>query len=137
MDSEEIRLELRFVNSTHFKKVLVATVGLVLLYVPVATLYFGARYLGMDDAPGHYVGKTSADSRLMFVLWIFVFFPVILFPLLFMARRMRVIINDYGIYFKSGLANGLKTLIPDWSVRWNELQDTSWQLVPGQYIASR
>jgi hypothetical protein len=137
MESEEMRLELRIVNSMHFKKVLLVTIGLIALYVPVATLYFGARYLGMDYVPGHGIVKTSADSRLMFTLWFFVFSPVILIPLLFIARRMRVIINESGIYFISGIMNGLKLLVPDWSVRWDELQDTSWKLVPGQYIASR
>jgi hypothetical protein len=137
VDSQEIKLELRFVNSMHFKMVLLATVGLISLYVPVATLYFGARYLGLDDGLGHSLGKTSADSRLIVSLWFFVLSPVILIPLLFIARRMRIIINESGIHFKSGLANGLKLLIPDWSFRWDELQDTSWKLVPGQYIASR
>ena len=137
MDSEEIQLELRFVNSMHFKKVLLATVALISLYVPVATLYFGARYLGLDDGLGHDFGKTSADSRLILSLWFFVLSPVILIPLLFIARRMRVVINESGIHFKSGLTNGMKLLVPDWSVRWDELQDTSWKLVPGQYIASR
>ena len=137
MDSEEIRLELRFVNSMHFKKVLLATVGLISLYVPVATLYFGARYLGLDDGLGHNLGKTSADSRLIFSLWFFVLSPVILIPLLFIARRMRVNINESGIHFKSGLMNGMALLVPDWSVSWDELQDTSWKLVSGQYIASR
>ena len=137
MDSKEIKLELRFVNSMHFKMVLLATVGLISLYVPVATLYFGARYLGMDDGLGHDLGKTSADSRLIVSLWFFVLSPIILIPLLFIARRMRVIINESGIQFKSGLTNGMKLLVPDWSFRWDELQDTSWKLVPGQYIASR
>jgi hypothetical protein len=137
VDSKEIKLELRFVNSMHFNRVLLATVGLLSLYVPVATLYFGARYLGMDDGLGHDLGKTSADSRLIVSLWFFVLSPIILIPLLFIARRMRVIINESGIQFKSGLTNGMKLLVPDWSFRWNELQDTSWKLVPGQYIASR
>ena len=137
MDSQEIKLELRFVNSMHFNKVLLATVGLISLYVPVATLYFGARYLGLDDGLGHNLGKTSADSRLIVSLWFFVLSPVILIPLLFIARRMRVIINESGVQFKSGLTNGMKLLVPDWSFRWDELQDTSWKLVPGQYIASR
>ena len=137
MDSKEIKLELRFVNSMHFNKVLLATVGLLSLYVPVATLYFGARYLGLDDGLGHDLGKTSADSRLIVSLWFFVLSPIILIPLLFIARRMRVIINESGIQFKSGLTNGMKLLVPDWSFRWDELQDTSWKLVPGQYIASR
>jgi hypothetical protein len=135
--SHEIKLELRFVNSTHFKKVLLATIGLISLYVPVATLYFGARYLGLDDGLGHTLGKTSADSRLIVSLWFFVLSPVILIPLLFIARRMRVIINESGIQFNSGFTNGITLLIPDWSFRWDELQDTSWKLVPGQYIASR
>jgi hypothetical protein len=137
VDGQEIKLELRFVNSMHFNKVLLATVGLISLYVPVATLYFGARYLGLDDGLGHDLGKTSADSRLIVSLWFFVLSPVILIPLLFIARRMRVIINESGIQFKSGLTNGMKLLVPDWSFRWDELQDTSWKLVPGQYIASR
>jgi len=137
VDGQEIKLELRFVNSTHFNKVLLAIVGLVSLYVPVATLYFGARYLGLDDGLGHNLGKTSADCRLIVSLWFFVLSPVILIPLLFIARRMRVIINESGIHFKSGLTNGMKLLVPDWSFRWDELQDTSWKLVPGQYIASR
>ena len=93
MDSHEIKLELRFVNSTHFNMVLLAIVGLVSLYIPVATLYFGARYLGLDDGLAHNLGKTSADSRLIVSLWFFVLSPVILIPLLFIARRMRVIIN--------------------------------------------
>jgi hypothetical protein len=137
VDSHEIKLELRFVNSTHFKKVLLVTIGLISLYVPVATLYFGARYLGLDDGLGHTLGKTSADSRLIVSLWFFVLSPVILIPLLFIARRMRVIINESGIQFNSGFTNGITLLIPDWSFRWDELQDTSWKLVPGQYIASR
>jgi len=137
VDSQEIKLELRFVNSMHFKMVLLATVGLISLYVPVATLYFGARYLGLDDGLGHNLGKTTADSRLIVSLWFFVLSPVILIPLLFIARRMRIIINESGIQFKSGLMNGMKLLVPDWSFRWDELQDTSWKLVPGQYIASR
>ena len=137
MDSQGIKLELRFVNSRHFNKVLLATAGLISLYVPVATLYFGARYLGLDDGLGHSLGKTSADSRLFVSLWFFVLSPVILIPLLFIARRMRVIINESGVHFKSGLRNGMKLLVPDWSFRWDELQDTSWKLVPGQYIASR
>jgi hypothetical protein len=137
VDSKEIKLELRFVNSMHFNKVLLATIGLLSLYVPVATLYFGARYLGLDDGLGHDLGKTSADSRLIVSLWFFVLSPIILIPLLFIARRMRVIINESGIQFKSGLTNGMKLLVPDWSFRWDELQDTSWKLVPGQYIASR
>jgi hypothetical protein len=137
VDSQEIKLELRFVNSRHFKKVLLATVGLISLYVPVATLYFGARYLGLDDGLGHNLGKTSADTRLIVSLWFFVLSPVILIPLLFIARRMRVIINEAGVHFKCGLSNGMKLLVPDWSVSWDELQDTSWKLVPGQYIASR
>jgi len=137
VDSQEIKLELRFVNSMHFNKVLLATVGLISLYVPVATLYFGARYLGLDDGLGHNLGKTSADSRLIVSLWFFVLSPVILIPLLFIARRMRVIINESGVHFKSGLTNGMNLLVPDWSFRWDELQDTSWKLVPGQYIASR
>jgi len=137
VDGQEIKLELRFVNSTHFKKVLLASVGLISLYVPVATLYFGARYLGLDDGLGHNLGKTSADSRLIVSLWFFVLSPVILIPLLFIARRMRIIINESGIQFKSGFTNGMKLLVPDWSFRWDELQDTSWMLVPGQYIASR
>jgi len=137
VDSQGIKLELRFVNSKHFNKVLLATVGLISLYVPVATLYFGARYLGLDDGLGHSLGKTSADSRLIVSLWFFVLSPVILIPLLFIARRMRVIINESGVHFKSGLRNGMKLLVPDWSFRWDELQDTSWKLVPGQYIASR
>jgi hypothetical protein len=137
VDSQEIQLELRFVNSMHFKKVLLATVALISLYVPVATLYFGARYLGLDDGLGHNIGKTSADSRLIVSLWFFVLSPVILIPLLFIARRMRIIINESGIHFKSGLTNGITLLVPDWSFRWDELQDTSWKLVPGQYIASR
>jgi hypothetical protein len=137
VDSQEIKLELRFVNSTHFKMVLLATIGLISLYVPVATLYFGARYLGLDDGLVHNLGKTSADSRLIVSLWFFVLSPVILIPLLFIARRMRIIINESGIQFKSGFTNGMKLLVPDWSFRWDELQDTSWRLVPGQYIASR
>jgi hypothetical protein len=137
VDSQEIKLELRFVNSTHFNKVLLATISLISLYVPVATLYFGARYLGLDDGLGHNLGKTSADSRLIVSLWFFVLSPAILIPLLFIARRMRVIINASGVQFKSGLTNGMKLLVPDWSFRWDELQDTSWKLVPGQYIASR
>jgi hypothetical protein len=137
MDSQEIKLELRFVNSGHFRMVLLATVGLISLYVPVAALYFGARYLGLDDGLGHNLGKTSADSRLIISLWFFVLSPVILIPLLFIARRMRVIINEAGVHFKSGLTNGMKLLVPDWSVRWDELQDTSWKLIPGRYIASR
>ena len=137
VDSQEIQLELRFVNSMHFNKVLLATVALISLYVPVATLYFGARYLGLDDGLGHNLGKTSADSRLIVSLWFFVLSPVILIPLLFIARRMRVIINESGVHFKSGLTNGMKLLAPDWSFRWDELQNTSWKLAPGQYIASR
>ena len=137
VDSQGIKLELRFVNSRHFKKVLLATVGLISMYVSVATLYFGARYLGLDDGLGHSLGKTSADSRLIISLWFFVLSPVILIPLLFIARRMRVIINEAGVHFNSGLSNGMKLLVPDWSVSWDELQDTSWKLVPGQYIASR
>ena len=137
MDSQEIKLELRFVNSTHFKKVLLATVGLISLYIPVAVLYFGARYLGLDDGLVHNLGKTSADSRLIVSLWFFVLSPVILIPLLFIARRMRITINESGMQFKSGLTNGMKLLVPDWSFRWDELQDTSWKLMPGQYIASR
>jgi hypothetical protein len=137
VDSQEIKLELRFVNSMHFKKVLLATIGLISLYMPVATLYFGARYLGLDDGLGHNLGKTSADSRLIVSLWFFVLSPVILIPLLFIARRMRIIINESGIQFKSGLTNGMKLLVPDWSFRWDGLEDTSWKLVPGQFIASR
>jgi hypothetical protein len=137
VDSQEIKLELRFVNSVHFKIVLLATIGLISLYVPVATLYFGARYLGMDDGLVYNLGKTSADSRLLVSLWFFVLSPVILIPLLFIARRMRIIINESGIQFKSGFTNGMTLLVPDWSFRWDELRNTSWKLVPGQYIASR
>jgi hypothetical protein len=137
VDSQEIKLELRFVNSMHFRKVLLATIGLISLYMPVATLYFGARYLGLDDGLGYNLGKTSADSRLIVSLWFFVLSPVILIPLLFIARRMRIIINESGIQFKSGLTNGMKLLVPDWSFRWDGLEDTSWKLVPGQFIASR
>ena len=137
MDSQGIKLELRFVNSRYFKKVLLATFGLIALYVPVAALYFGTRYLGLDDGLAHNPGKTSADTRLMFSLWFFVLSPLILIPLLFIARHMRIIINESGVYFKSGLTNGMRLVVPDWSFRWDELKDTSWKLVPGQYIASR
>jgi len=137
MESDEIRLELRFVNSTHFSKVLTAAVALIALYVPVATLYFGGRYLGLDDIPSHDLTRTSSDFRLSLLLWFFILLPVILIPLLFVARRMHVIVNDAGIYFRSGLSKELKFLAPDWSVRWNELQGVSWQLASGQYIASR
>ena len=62
-------MELRFVNSMHFRKVLLATVGLISLYVPVATLYFGARYLGLDDGLVH----NSADESIMESLPVSVF----------------------------------------------------------------
>ena len=137
MDSDEIRLELRFVNSTHFNKVLLAAAGLVAVYIPVAALYFGGRYLGLDGMPGQELGKTSSDFRLMLILWFFVFLPVILIPLLFVARRMRIIVNDAGIRFNSGLARSLRFLAPDWSVGWHELEAVSWQLASSQYIASR
>ena len=137
MDSDEIRLELRFVNSTHFNKVLLAASVLVAVYIPVAALYFEGRYLGQDGIPGQELGKTSSDFRLMLLLWFFVFLPVILIPLLFVARRMRIIVNDAGIRFNSGLAGGLRFLVPDWSIGWNELEGVSWQLASSQYIASR
>lgn len=137
MDSDEIRLELRFINSTHFSTVLLAAAGLVAVYIPVAALYFGGRYLGLDGMPAQELGKTSSDFRLMLILWFFVFLPVILIPLLFVARRMCIIVNDAGIRFNSGLARGLRFLAPDWSVGWNELVGVSWQLSPSQYISSR
>jgi hypothetical protein len=87
--------------------------------------------------PGPDLGRTTSDFRLMSLLWFFVFLPVILIPLLFVARRMRVIVNDAGIHFRSGLAKEVKFLAPDWTVGWKELQGISWRLAPGQYIASR
>jgi hypothetical protein len=137
MENNEITLELRFVNSKHFNRVLLAAIGLIALYVPVATLYFGGRYLGLDGIPDQQLGKTISDFRLMLLLWFFVFLPVILIPLLFVARGMRVIVNDAGIHFRSGLPKEVKFLAPDWTVGWNELQGATWQLAPGKYIASR
>jgi hypothetical protein len=137
MEREEIRLELRFVNSTHFAKVVLATVGLVLLYVAMTIQYFGTEYFGMDTGAGANSNPTSSDTRVMLSLWFFLLSPVLLIPALFMMRRMRVIINGVGIQFRSGLMSSLKRLMPDWSVRWDELQGTSWEGFPGQYLGSR
>jgi hypothetical protein len=137
MERDEIRLELRLVISTHFAKVMLATAGLVLIYMAMSTLYFGAEYLGLGNGAGANNNPTSSDTRVMFSLWLFLLSPVLLIPVLFMMRRMRVIINGVGIQFKSGLMNGLKLVMPDWSVRWDELQGTSWEVMPGQYLASQ
>jgi hypothetical protein len=137
MENEEIALELRLVNSRHFNRVMLAALGLIALYVPVAALYFGGRYSGLDGMMGQGLAKTSSDFRLMLLLWFFVLLPLILIPLLLVARRMRIILNHTGIHFRSGIAARVKFLLPDWSVEWAELRGVSWQLTPGQYLASR
>jgi hypothetical protein len=71
MEREEIRLELRFVNSTHFSKVVLATAGLILLYVAMTIQYFGTEYLGMDTGAGANSNPTSSDTRVMFFSWFF------------------------------------------------------------------
>ena len=137
MDVQELKLELRLVNSANFNKVLLVAVGLILLYMALTLQYFGVDYFSVSDGPGTNMGKTSADSRLMVSLWLFLLMPVLFIPMLYIARRVHIIVNESGIFFKGGLKNGLQSFLPDWSVQWDELQEASWQVIPGNYIASR
>jgi len=137
MEGQEITLELRMASPGHFRSVLLVVIGFVLLYIVFTIQYFGADFFGITPDPTYKTGKTPEDSRLMVSMWAFLLLPGLLIPMLYAARRMRLTINESGIYYESGLGNWLKSFMPDWSVRWEDLQETSWQVVPGQYIASR